>query len=154
MDLRKLTDGPGAIEGGDEGETEEDDEDEGGAISTFSKAKVDEEVEKGQAVRSQLAVWERLLEARIKMQKPLASANRLPRPHVLPHFRARGDAQLAGAVKNARKALKALQRSLLDLHDGLIQQSSAPVLVGLDEEDDDDDHKGKSALHTILSSSV
>ncbi|XP_051930295.1 protein AATF [Hippocampus zosterae] len=139
VDLRKLTEGPGAIEG-DEGETE-DDEDEGAAISTFSKAKVDEEVEKGRAVRSQLAVWERLLEARIKMQKALASANRLPRPHVLPHFRARGDAQLAGATKNARKALKALQRSLLDLHDGLIQQSSAPVLVGLDEEDDDDDHK-------------
>ncbi|XP_077391483.1 protein AATF [Festucalex cinctus] len=120
-------------------EENDDEEEEEVTIATFSAAEVDEEVEKGEAVRNQLAVWERLLEARIKMQKALASANRLPRPHVLPHFHERGGAPLAGAVKNARKALKALQRSLMDLHDRLIRQSSAQVLTGLDEEDDDED---------------
>ncbi|XP_061680061.1 protein AATF isoform X1 [Syngnathoides biaculeatus] len=133
----------GATDDG-EGDPMEEDEDGleeedggGGAISTFSKEKLDEEVEKGQAVRKQLALWEQLLEARIKMQKALASANRLPRPHALPRFRDRGGPRLAGAAKDARKALKALQRSLLDLQELLGRQSAVPVLPGRDDEDED-----------------
>ncbi|XP_061539635.1 protein AATF [Phycodurus eques] len=133
---------------GEEDQMEEDEdgvEEEEGAISTFSKEKLDEEVEKGEAVRKQLALWEQLLEARIKMQKALGSANRLPRPHALPHFRARGGARQAGAAEDAREALKALQRSLLDLHQLLIRQSATPVLLGRDEDEDEEDEEGRAA---------
>ncbi|XP_061634059.1 protein AATF [Phyllopteryx taeniolatus] len=133
---------------GEEDQMEEDEdgveeEEEEGAMSTFSKEKLDEEVEKAEAVRKQLALWEQLLEARIKMQKALGSANRLPRPHALPHFRARGGDRQAGAAEDARKALKALQRSLLDLHQLLIRQSATPVLLGQDE--DEEDEEGRAA---------
>ncbi|XP_061154169.1 calcium load-activated calcium channel isoform X1 [Syngnathus typhle] len=145
VNIHKLTsemDKPSASEDDSSDETEDDQEEER-AISTFSEAKVDEEVEKSRAVRNQLAVWERLLEARIKMQKVLASGNRLPGPLVLPLFRASGGAGLVGAVKNAGKALKALQRSLLELHDQLMQQSSEQVLLAFGEEEDD--NKERSA---------
>ncbi|XP_049586603.1 protein AATF isoform X2 [Syngnathus scovelli] len=146
VDLHKLMSKikkPSASED-DSGDETEDDQEEERAISTFSEAKVDKEVEKSQAVRNQLAVWEWLLEARIKMQKVLASANRLPGPLVLPLFCARGGAGLVGAVKNARKALKALQRSLLELHDQLMLQSSEQVLLAFGEEEDDNKERSAS----------
>ncbi|XP_063059444.1 protein AATF isoform X2 [Engraulis encrasicolus] len=108
----------------DEDEEEDDDdmEDDDG-VMTFSKEKVDEEVEKGKSVKNQLALWDQLLEGRIKMQKALASANQLPQPQTFPEFKSKGGAQLSGAVKNSHKALKALQRSLLELQDLLLLQS-------------------------------
>eukprot|EP00250_Pteridium_aquilinum_P022809 c25735_g1_i1 orf=320-1726(-) len=42
------------------------------------KGRSDEEVLKGQAVRSQKALWDKALEVRILLQKPFSSANRLP----------------------------------------------------------------------------
>ncbi|XP_067293969.1 protein AATF isoform X2 [Pseudorasbora parva] len=105
-----------------EGETEEDDE-EGSSLRTFSKEKVDEEVEKGKAVKNQLALWDLMLERRIKMQKALVTANQLPQPQTFPEFKSRGGAEYAEALKNSHKALKALQRSLLELQDLLLYQN-------------------------------
>uniref|UniRef100_A0A8B9L6B5 Apoptosis antagonizing transcription factor n=1 Tax=Astyanax mexicanus TaxID=7994 RepID=A0A8B9L6B5_ASTMX len=107
----------------DEDEEEEGDEDDSGGVMTFSKQKVDEEVEKGQAVKSQLALWDQLLEGRIKMQKALVMANQLPQPKTFPEFQSKGGAEYAGALKNSHKALKALQRSLLELQDLLLYQN-------------------------------
>ncbi|XP_051748866.1 protein AATF isoform X2 [Ctenopharyngodon idella] len=109
-----------------EGESEvgsEEDEEEESALRTFSKEKVDEEVEKGKAVKNQLALWDLLLERRIKMQKALVTANQLPQPQTFPEFKSRGGAEYAEAVKNSHKALKALQRSLLELQDLLLYQN-------------------------------
>ncbi|XP_034036215.1 protein AATF isoform X2 [Thalassophryne amazonica] len=100
-------------------EMEDGDEDDGG-VRTFSQDKVDEEVERGKAVRNQLALWDELLEGRIKVQKAVVMANQLPQPATFPEFKRRGGAELAGALKNSHKALKALQRSLLELHDQLL----------------------------------
>ncbi|KAF5891113.1 Aatf protein, partial [Clarias magur] len=109
----------------DEGEEEEDDADDGasGGVMTFSKEKVDEEVEKGKAVKNQLALWDLMLEGRIKMQKALVTANQLPQPDTFPEFRSKGGAEYAAALKNGHKALKALQRSLLELQDLLLYQN-------------------------------
>ncbi|XP_041861555.1 protein AATF [Melanotaenia boesemani] len=113
-----------------EGSDEDSDDDEmeaggpGGTICTFSQDKVDEEVEKGKAVKNQLALWDQLLEGRIKIQRVLLTANQLPQPQTLPEFRRRGGAELTAALKNTHKALKALQRSLLELHDQLLHQNS------------------------------
>ncbi|CAB1352794.1 unnamed protein product [Coregonus sp. 'balchen'] len=122
----------------------EDEADDVGAVMTFSKEKVDEEVEKGKAVKDQLALWDQLLEGRIKMQKALLTANKLPQPHTFPEFKKRGGAEFAGALKKSHKALKALQRSLLELQDQLLHQNpdTRPISLGntwgahSDEEDE------------------
>ncbi|NXX23345.1 AATF protein, partial [Podargus strigoides] len=74
-------------------------EDDGG-VMTFSKGQETEEVEKGKAVKNQLALWDQLLEARIKMQKALVTANRLPQPDTYPSFRKEGGQEFDNAVEN------------------------------------------------------
>ncbi|NWS66912.1 AATF protein, partial [Crotophaga sulcirostris] len=76
-----------------------DSEDDGG-IMTFSKGQEAEEVEKGKAVRSQLALWDQLLEGRIKMQKALVTVNRLPQPDTYPTFRKEGGQEFDNAVES------------------------------------------------------
>lgn len=138
VDFRKLTEGmddlgvsedddeSGKEVEGSEDEMEDDDEHEEDerTIHTFSQEKVDEEVEKGNAVKNQLALWDQLLEGRIKIQKALLTANQLPQPLTFPEFKKSGGDEFAGALKNAHKALKALQRSLLELHDQLLYQNA------------------------------
>ncbi|XP_028443409.1 protein AATF [Perca flavescens] len=108
----------------DNDDDDEEDEEDEGAVRTFSQEKVDEEVEKGNAVKNQLALWDQLLEGRIKIQKALVTANQLPQPLTFPEFKRRGGAELAGELKNTHKALKALQRSLLELHDQTLYQNA------------------------------
>ncbi|XP_023678690.1 protein AATF [Paramormyrops kingsleyae] len=155
VDFRKLTEGMDDA-GDSEEDEDEDKEDEGteedeseeleteedmqeddldeddGAVMTFSTAKVSEEVEKGQAVKNQLALWDQLLEGRIKLQKALLTANQLPQSHTFPEFKARGGADFTDALKNSHKALKALQRSILELQDHLLYQNpeTRPVVLG------------------------
>ncbi|XP_076583102.1 protein AATF [Chaetodon auriga] len=121
-------------------DTDEDGEDEG-TVRTFSQEKVDEEVEKGKAVKNQLGLWDQLLEGRIKIQKALMTANQLPQPETLPEFKRRGGAELAGRLKNTHKALKALQRSLLELHDQLLLQTAdtRTIAVGRTGAQDEDE---------------
>ncbi|XP_019401183.1 PREDICTED: protein AATF isoform X1 [Crocodylus porosus] len=110
-----------------EDENEQDTEDakaseDDGAVMTFSKEKVAEEVEKGKAVKNQIALWDQLLEGRIKLQKALITANQLPQPDMFPVFQKEGGQEFANAVKNSYKALKALMRTLVDLQDELFYQ--------------------------------
>ncbi|XP_070765421.1 protein AATF [Enoplosus armatus] len=133
------------IEGSDEDDGSDDNEMEGGedegTVRTFSQDKVDEEVEKGKAVKNQLALWDQLLEGRIKIQKALMTANQLPQPQTFLAFKRRGGAELAGELKNSHKALKALQRSLLELHDQLLYQNADTriIAVGKTEAQGDDE---------------
>ncbi|NWX51944.1 AATF protein, partial [Steatornis caripensis] len=76
-----------------------DTEDDGG-VMTFSKGQEAEEVEKGKAVKNQLALWDQLLEGRIKMQKALVTVNRLPQPDTYPIFRKEGGQEFDNAVGN------------------------------------------------------
>ncbi|NXP43056.1 AATF protein, partial [Leiothrix lutea] len=79
-------------------ETKDSEED--GAVLTFSRGQESEEVEKGKAVRNQLALWDQLMEGRIKMQKVLLTANRLPQPDTYPRFRKEGGQDFDNAVEN------------------------------------------------------
>lgn len=130
----------------DEMESEQEDDDDG-VVRTFSQDKVDEEVEKGKAVKNQLALWDQLLEGRIKIQKALVTANQLPQPQTFPEFKRRGGGEFTAALKNTHKALKALQRSLLELHDQLLHQNAdtRSIDMGEDEEITSDDEKEGSA---------
>ncbi|XP_009868708.1 PREDICTED: protein AATF, partial [Apaloderma vittatum] len=121
-------------EGSDEEEygSEEDDsvkeskdiEDDGG-VMTFSKQQDDDEVEKGKAVRNQIALCDHLLEARIKMQKALMTANRLPQPDTYPIFKKEGGQEFDNAVENCTKAVDALLQLLVELQDELFYQNPA-----------------------------
>ncbi|NXM08674.1 AATF protein, partial [Tyrannus savana] len=83
----------------DDAKESRDSEDDGG-VMTFSKGQESEEVEKGKAVRNQLALWDLLMEGRIKMQKALVTANRLPQPDTYPRFREEGGQQFDNAVES------------------------------------------------------
>ncbi|NWS16084.1 AATF protein, partial [Pachyramphus minor] len=83
----------------DDAKETKDCEDDGG-VMTFSKGQESEEVEKGKAVRNQLALWDLLMEGRIKMQKALMTANRLPQPDTYPRFREEGGQQFDNAVES------------------------------------------------------
>ncbi|XP_074079610.1 protein AATF [Macrotis lagotis] len=98
----------------------EDKDDE--TVRTFSGGRVSEEVEKGRAVKNQIALWDQLLEGRIKLQKALLTTNQLPQPDVFPIFKDKGGSEFASALKNSYKALKALLRSLVDLQEELLYQ--------------------------------
>ncbi|NXC44089.1 AATF protein, partial [Penelope pileata] len=80
-------------------EDTKDNEDDGG-VMTFSKGHVDDEVEKGKAVKNQLALWDQILEARIKLQKALVTANQLPQPDTFPTFRKEGGQEFDNAVES------------------------------------------------------
>ncbi|KAM4844226.1 protein AATF [Thomomys bottae] len=117
----------GDVEEDLEGESEEDragdrHSEDDGVVMTFSSVKVSEEVEKGRAVKNQIALWDQLLEARIKLQKALLTTNQLPQPDVFPVFKDKGGPEFASALKNSHKALKALLRSLVDLQEELLFQ--------------------------------
>ncbi|TNN59512.1 Protein AATF [Liparis tanakae] len=145
VDFHKLTEGMDDLgvseeeEDDDDGEEEESEDDDNedsvdeDGVRTFSQVKVDKEVEKGKAVKQQLALWDHLLEGRIKIQKVLVNANQLPQTPTFPEFKRRGGAELAGELKNTHKALKALQRSLLELHDQLLYQSADTRAIALGE---------------------
>lgn len=146
VDFRKLTDGMddlGVSEDDDdsgqqtEGSDDDSDSDVGdeddGTVHTFSQEKTDEEVEKGKAVKNQLALWDQLLESRIKIQKALVTVNQLPQPDTFPEFKRRGGAKMAAELKTTHKALKALQRSLLELHDQLLLQKGETRAVAQGE---------------------
>ncbi|NWV09389.1 AATF protein, partial [Ptilonorhynchus violaceus] len=83
----------------DDARETKDSEDDGG-VMTFSRGQESEEVEKGKAVRNQLALWDQLMEGRIKMQKVLMTANRLPQPDTYPRFRKEGGQDFDNAVEN------------------------------------------------------
>lgn len=169
LDLHKLTDGIDDLgvsdeddDGNNDGEEDAEDSDEGnssdgsqlddGMVHTFSKEKVDEEVEKGKAVKNQLALWDQLLEGRIKLQKALVTANQLPQRQTFSEFKSKGGAELAAELKNSHKALKALQRTLAELHDQLLYQNPETRLVSLGQDEDqeeimssgDEDGEGKA----------
>ncbi|XP_053223469.1 protein AATF isoform X2 [Podarcis raffonei] len=95
-----------------------------GGLLPFSKDRVAEEVAKGKAVKNQIALWDQLLEGRIKLQKVLLTANQLPQPDTFLEFKKRGGQEFAAALKNNHKALKALLRTLVDLQDELLHQYS------------------------------
>ncbi|XP_044286219.1 protein AATF isoform X1 [Varanus komodoensis] len=112
----------------EDSDEETPDQDEGrddGELLMFSEDKEAEEVAKGRAVKNQIALWDQLLEGRIKLQKVLLTANQLPQPDTFPEFQERGGQVFADVLKNNCKALKALLRALADLQDELLHQHSS-----------------------------
>ncbi|XP_053313670.1 protein AATF [Spea bombifrons] len=100
----------------------EDDDDDDDGVMTMSKEKISKDVEKGQAIRNQMGIWDHLLEGRIKIQKALLLANQLPQLDAFAAFKKDGGVEFSKSLKNNYKALKELMRSLVDLQDELLYQ--------------------------------
>ena len=83
------------------------------------------EREKGKAVAAQRAVWERLLEVRISLQRPLALGNRLPCDIAHTAFVSRDEA-IAGKFAAVREVVRSSLGSAADLADAL--QKSHPAV--------------------------
>ncbi|XP_066465340.1 protein AATF [Eleutherodactylus coqui] len=126
-------------------------------VQTFSKEKVSADVAKGQGIKNQTAIWDQLLEGRIKLQKVLISANRLPQHDMFALFKKEGEAKFSASLTNSLKALKELMRSLVQLQDELLFQfpethyliDGKKSKVDSDEEipsDDDDDEMERKNL--------
>ncbi|KAH0513845.1 Protein AATF [Microtus ochrogaster] len=114
----------GDVEENLEGEREEDrNSEDDGVVMTFSSVKVSEEVEKGRAVKNQIALWDQLLEGRIKLQKALLTTNQLPQPNVFPVFKDKGGPEFAIALKNSKNThigFGAFERSILTQIDHIL----------------------------------
>ncbi|XP_048412670.1 protein AATF [Stegostoma tigrinum] len=109
-------------EGQDDDSNHKDVEKDDVTVMKFSKEKVAEEVEKGQSVKNQIALWDQILEGRIRLQKAVVTANQLPQPNSLPTFKKEGGPEFSTALNDCCKALKALLRSLVELQDELLFQ--------------------------------
>ncbi|XP_063152803.1 protein AATF [Candoia aspera] len=112
-----------------------------GVLLTHTQGKAAEEVAKGKAVKNQIALWDQLLESRIKLQKALLIANQLPQPDTFSEFKKRGGQEFSNVLKNNYKALKALLRSLVDLQDELLHQNSGTrhLVAGQQEKEESDE---------------
>ncbi|XP_075051817.1 protein AATF isoform X2 [Mixophyes fleayi] len=93
-----------------------------GGVQTFSKEKVSTDVAKGQSIKNQMAIWDQLLEGRIKLQKALLLSNQLPQHDTFALFKKEGGEEFVTSLMNNYKALKELMRSLVQLQDELLFQ--------------------------------
>ncbi|XP_032236243.1 protein AATF isoform X2 [Nematostella vectensis] len=92
-------------------------------IQKFSSSNMEDEIEKGNAVKSQLSLWDSFLEYRIKVQKALVLANKLPQHMDIQQFTACGDKHLSEAQQQSRKSISNILQKLLLLQEKLLEQN-------------------------------
>ncbi|GAV04229.1 hypothetical protein RvY_14540-1 [Ramazzottius varieornatus] len=108
--------GTGAV---DDLDGDEDASREAEDVSHFSKPSVKDprsNTERGEAVRTQLALWDGLLETRIKIQKPLSVCNTLPHPTNSALFVDRIDEASRKQIDDVLHELRGLLAELGELH--------------------------------------
>ncbi|GAA5874675.1 hypothetical protein JCM3774_004779 [Rhodotorula dairenensis] len=94
-------------------------QDERAMVSQLKQA-ASADVEKGRAVKKQLAFCDSLLESRIKLQKAVGAANLLPRPDKAPtYYQAVGQDD----VDQTLRELAGLSEELFELRQGLLAQN-------------------------------
>ncbi|XP_055995936.1 protein AATF-like isoform X2 [Ostrea edulis] len=116
-------------DGLEEGGEEEMEEDEvssptEGGVSSFSKSRLDEEIQKGEAARQQLGLWDSLLEGRIKFQKILTAVNQLPQPDTWRDFEKSGEDNFKEKASSVQRLLENLLQKLIRLQSVLLLQNS------------------------------
>ncbi|XP_022336359.2 protein AATF-like isoform X2 [Crassostrea virginica] len=108
-------------------EEEEEDvegEDEEGGVSSFSKSQLKEEIQKGEAARQQLGLWDSLLEGRIKFQKILTAVNQLPQTDTWQEFEESGGDEFREKKASVKSLLENLLQKLIQLQSVLLLQNS------------------------------
>lgn len=109
----------------------------------FSQAGKD--IEKGNAIKTQLHMWDFLLECRMKLQSCLISSNQFPSYKNLNKFK--NDSEFLLSTDQTKKSLRHLLRSLLSLQETLLSVNeefissvkSQKKTEGTEHDDDNDD---------------
>lgn len=114
----------GSEEEEEEDEDIEDEEEDEGGMSSFSKSQLNEEIQKGEAARQQLGLWDSLLEGRIKFQKILSAVNQLPQPDTWKEFEESGEDNFKEKKASAKSLLENLLQKLIQLQSVLLLQNS------------------------------
>ncbi|KAG5652042.1 hypothetical protein H0H81_006492 [Sphagnurus paluster] len=91
-------------------------------LSSGLRKKRDEDREKGKAVSSQIATWDSLLDARIRIQKTVAAANRLPPPLDVKEYLVLPECQ--DSVNKLFKEAAALSDEIFELQERLLENES------------------------------
>ncbi|CAC5391968.1 AATF [Mytilus coruscus] len=112
-------------ETGDEDEDEEQEEEEQDEdVKSFSRTSVAEEVQKGEAAKQQLGLWDSFLEGRIKLQKVAGIINQMPQFDVWKQFEKDGGAEFRESAADTQAMLKKLLDKLVQLQTLLMLQNS------------------------------
>ncbi|KAG8184904.1 hypothetical protein JTE90_017759 [Oedothorax gibbosus] len=105
----------------DESLSEEEDE-EGDMTEQFSNFDVNSEIEKGQAIKNQKEIWNRLMESRIKLQKLLVIANKLPQASTWNTVKDKGGKEMSDSLNKASKSIKNLMSDWVNLQSDLVSR--------------------------------
>lgn len=89
-------------------------------IKTMSETNLKADIGKGNCVRSQLKVWESLLEMRIKLQKCLVTSNQLPQYDVHDDYKA--DPEFAKVSNETKSKLTTVLNNMLNLQSSLLKR--------------------------------
>lgn len=89
-------------------------------IKTMSETNVRTEIEKGNCVRTQLKLWENLLEMRIQLQKCVMTSNQMPQYDTHKEFRS--DLNYVKKVDETKTKLSLVLDKMLQLRDLLLKQ--------------------------------
>ncbi|XP_014662168.1 PREDICTED: protein AATF-like [Priapulus caudatus] len=92
------------------------------AVRHFTRASIDDEVQRGAHTKLQLKTWDSLLEGRIRMQKLLLSANQLPQHETWSEFTGSVSAETQQKLETAQASLKLLLDELVNLQTLLLRQ--------------------------------
>jgi protein AATF/BFR2 len=107
-----------------------------------------EDADKGKGAKVQTELFERWMEARIQLQGPLTSSNRLPRPAVQAAL-CKADGKVRAAFEGVHDAAGSLLVDLLraraSLLSGIPEVASALLAAGGDEGDDEEEGEGNRA---------
>ena len=101
-------------------ENESSDSEEKSDFQTMSHTNVKADIDKGNCVRSQLNLWENLLEIRIKLQKCLFTGNQMPQFDDCKNFKENSD--YATKADESTSKLKLLLNNMLQLQHSFLKQ--------------------------------
>lgn len=88
------------------------------------------EIEKANAVRNQLSLWDKFVECRINLQKCLSLANRFPQHSTIDKFKVQGGESFSLEMKKTEKGVTNLLDKLLEMQEILISSYSETTDLG------------------------
>ncbi|RDD39775.1 Protein AATF [Trichoplax sp. H2] len=138
-------------------DTSEEDDDE---IQNFTQGDADGEIEKGEATKAQLQLWDCFMDWRIQMQSVVQVANQLPQFHIHSNFIECGGKTFQTALHKCKSSVASLLSELLVLQEQLMQQypetrqlllnsSNKALAESGDVKDSDDDDEIPSDDETV-----
>ncbi|XP_044735364.1 protein AATF [Chrysoperla carnea] len=109
-------------EGEDFGEENDESREENSNFKHMREENINSQVQKGQCVKNQLRLWENLLEVRIKLQKCLITANRLPQTDTYTKIKEKSGEEFEKLAKETQSNVAKVLDGLLNLQDTLLKK--------------------------------